>query len=217
MLDGIGYVFRNESLLDEALTTPSYRMDFPDAKDYQRLEFLGDSILGFLAAEHLYGVFPEEHEGPLTVRRTHLVSASALCRAAARTDLVANLKRNRGAEALDPNSKIIADAVEAVIGAAYIDGGLDAARAVFAALALAEGDDQPEWIDNPKGELQVRSQAMKPPRHPDYELVNVEGKAHEPVFTVRVTVDGIGSATAKAKTRREADAAAATELLKRMS
>ena len=216
MTDGLGYRFKDEALLLEALTTPSYRMDEPSAKDYQRLEFLGDSVLGFLAAEHLFRAFPDAHEGPLTVRRTHLVSAAALCRAAAKTDLVACLRRNRGAAPLEPNSKIISDAVEAVIGAAYLDGGMDAARAVFAALDLARADALPEFIVNPKGELQERAQAMKPPRHPEYSLLRVEGKAHEPVFTVQVSVDGVGSAVASARTRREADAAAAAELLSRM-
>ena len=78
----IGYTFLDGDLLAEALTTPSYRMDFPAARDNQRLEFLGDAALGLLAAERLYGEFPREQEGRLTVRRTHMVSAAALCGAA---------------------------------------------------------------------------------------------------------------------------------------
>ena len=208
-----GYSFTNEALLEEALTTPSYRMDVPDAADNQRLEFLGDAVLGLLSAERLFTEFPKEAEGPLTVRRTHLVSAAALCKAAGRLGLAERLKRNKGAAELPPNAKTLADAVEAVIGAAYLDGGFEAARQIFAALQLTDRAAENEWCDNPKGELQVRAQAMKPPRHPSYELLKTEGKAHEPVFTVRVTVEGWGSTTAAARTHKEAEAQAAARLL----
>ena len=209
-----GYEFANGALLEEALTTPAYRMDVPDARDNQRLEFLGDAVLGFLSAERLYAEFPSEEEGPLTVRRTHMVSSAALCAAAVRLGLAARLRRNKGAAELPPTSKTLADAIEAVVGAAYLDGGFDAAKRVFAALELDANADEGEWSGNPKGELQVRAQALKPPRHPVYELLKTEGKAHEPVFTVRVTVDGLGSATASARTHKQAEALAAAKLLR---
>ena len=208
-----GYTFENEALLEEALTTPAYRMDVPAAKDNQRLEFLGDAVLGMLSAERLYAEFPNEQEGPLTVRRTHMVSAAALCEAASRLGLAARLKRNTGAAELPRNAKTLADAIEAIIGAAYLDGGFAAAKQVFEALELSANAAEDEWSGNPKGELQVRAQAMKPPRHPEYELLKTEGKAHEPVFTVRVTVDGMGSATASARSHKQAESLAAAELL----
>lgn len=208
-----GYTFADEALLEEALTTPSYRMDVPSAKDNQRLEFLGDAVLGMLSAERLYAEFPGEQEGSLTVRRTHMVSAAALCEAAARQGLAARLRRNKGAAELPRNAKTLADAVEAVIGAAYLDGGFVAAKRIFAALELDANAAADEWSGNPKGELQVKAQAMKPPRHPVYELLKTAGKAHEPVFTVRVTVDGLGSATASARSHKQAEALAAAQLL----
>ena len=208
-----GYEFLNAALLEEALTTPSYRMDRPGAKDNQRLEFLGDAVLGLLSAERLYAEFPSESEGPLTVRRTHMVSAAALCAAADRLGLAARLRRNAGATELPRTSKALADAVEAILGAAYLDGGFTAARQVFEALELSAHAAEDEWSANPKGELQVKAQAMKPPQHPAYELLKTEGKAHAPVFTVRVTVEGLGSATAKAGSRREAESLAARQLL----
>ena len=85
---------------------------------------------------------------------------------------------------------------------------------MFAALGLGEEQAAAEWGGNPKGELQVRAQAMKPPRHPEYTLVSVAGKSHEPVFTSRVRVEGIGEAEASARTHKEAEAAAAAKLLK---
>jgi len=210
-----GYEFKDASLFETALTTPSYRMDKPEATDNQRLEFLGDAVLGLLSAERVFAEFPCDSEGALTVRRTHMVSSAALCEVAARVNLAGQLRRNRGAAALPKNAKTLADAVEAIIGAAYMDGGLPAAKVVFDALALNANASEDEWSGNPKGELQVRSQAMKPPRHPFYELLKTEGKAHEPVFTVRVTVDGVGSATASARSHKLAETLAAAELLRK--
>ena len=208
-----GYEFRSGALLDEALTTPSCRQSNPGVRDNQRLEFLGDAVLGLLAADELYVARPRDSEGSLTVSRAHMVSSAALCAAAARHGLAARLKRNKSAEPLPPNSKTLADAVEATIGAAYLDGGLPAAKAVFDALELADLAKEGEWAGNPKGELQVRAQAMTPPRHPAYSLVKTEGKAHEPVFTVEVSVEGLGTARASARSHKEAESRAAARLL----
>lgn len=212
-----GHDFADAELLAEALTTPSCRMENPSVRDNQRLEFLGDAVLGFLAADLLFRSRPDEHEGPLTVMRTRMVSAAALAAAAERHGLSPRLRRNKGAEGQPFGAKTLADAVEAVIGAAYIDGGLDAARAVFGALGLAERADGDEWTENPKGELQVRAQALVPPRHPSYALLKTEGTAHEPLFTVEVSVEGMGSATASARSHKEAESRAAAKLLSSLS
>ena len=213
-MEMFGYEFRDAALLETALTTPSYRMDRPEAADNQRLEFLGDAVLGLLSAERVFAEFPDDPEGPLTVRRAHMVSSAALCEVAARVGLAERLRRNRGAAELPKSSKTLADAIEAVIGAAYLDGGFAAAKQVFDALQLTANAEIDAWSGNPKGELQVRAQAMKPPRHPAYELLNTAGKAHEPVFTVRVTVDGVGSAMASARSHKQAESLAAAELLR---
>ncbi len=210
----LGYTFRNGALLKEALTTPAFRMDRPNAVDNQRLEFLGDAVLGMLAAEQLYAAYPGEAEGTLTVRRTRMVSAMALCAAANRLGLVPRLRRNRRAATLSPHAKTIADAVEAVIGAAYLDGGFAAARKVFAALDLSPDVAAESWAGNPKGELQIRAQALRPARHPVYELLKKVGAAHAPTFSVRVTVEGIGTAEATAGSHKEAEVRAAAALLR---
>lgn len=210
-----GYTFRNPALLEEALTTPAYRMDWPEARDNQRLEFLGDAVLDFLAADQLYAESPTAEEGSLTVRRAQLVSSPALCAAATRLGLAPLLRRNAGAAPLPETAKVLADAVEALIGAAWLDGGLDAARRIYAALALETVAETGSWRANPKGDLQIKAQAMVPPQHPVYELLQTKGKAHEPIFVVRVTVEGLGRATAEAHTRKEAEARAAAQLLAR--
>jgi ribonuclease-3 len=210
-----GYSFSDPSLLERALTTPAKKMDNPSVQDNQRLEFLGDAVLGMLSAESVYHRFPSVKEGALTVKRTHMVSSAALCAAAARFAFAGSLKRNRGATELPSNSKTIADAIEAVIGAAYLDGGYAAARMIFENLELEANAEGGNWSVNPKGELQIRSQAMEPARKPQYTLVKVEGKAHKPVFTVKVSVEGVGEAVAEAGSRKEAEVIAAADLLSR--
>ncbi len=212
-----GYTFQNEALLEAALTTPSYRMTHPNAEDNQRLEFLGDAVLGLLAAENLYVTRPDDPEGELTIRRTHMVSTAPLCEAAARVGLTSLLKRNEGAGELPKNAKTLADAIEAIIGAAWLDGGFPAAQQIFKALELDVNAEIGSWHVNPKGDLQMRAQAMTPARHPEYELLQVSGKAHEPRFRVRVTVDGLGSAEGEAKSRKEAEIAAAEKLLAQLN
>ena len=214
LCERLGYAFRRPELLREALTTPACKMDAPDMVDNQRLEFLGDAVLGLIAAERLFESRPGDPEGRLTIRRTHMVSSAALCGAARRVGLIDHLRRNRSASPLPQDSKTLADAVEAVIGAAYVDGGLAAARKVFDALGLTENAEAGAWSANPKGDLQIKAQAMKPPRQPGYELLGVTGPAHEPVFTVRAKVEGLGDATASAHSRKEAESLAAAELLR---
>ena len=132
----IGYEFRDPALLDRALTTPACRMSNPQAADNQRLEFLGDAVFGLLSADAVFAAYPDEQEGRLTVRRTHLVSGTVLAEAGERIGLEKFLKRNAGAHPLPPHAKVIADTMEAVMGAVWLDGGLAAAQGVFAGEAI---------------------------------------------------------------------------------
>ena len=209
----LGYRFADAALLDEALTTPSFRMTTPGARDNQRLEFLGDAVLGLLATDWLYTHNPASKEGELTGNRQHMVSTAALCGAAAKAGLPALLKRNKGAKELPHNSKTIADAVEALIGAAWLDGGMAAARTIFDNLALTDNSSLGELDGNPKSALQHVTQALHPPRMPSYKLLNVAGTSDKPIFTVEVSVDGIGSACGVSGSRKNAEAQAAEKLL----
>ncbi len=213
----IGYAFRDAALLERALTTPACRMDRPEIEDNQRLEFLGDAVFGLLSADAVFAAYPAEQEGPLTVRRTHLVSGTALAAAAERIGLGAFLKRNSGAAPIAPHAKVLADAMEALMGAVWLDGGLEAARAVFGALALPIHERLNVWGDNPKGHLQVMSQAMRPSRRPVYTVDSASGPSHAPTVTVTVEVEGLGKATATAGSQRSAEVAAATALLEALA
>ena len=212
----IGHTFRDPGLLDRALTTPAFRMSSPDAADNQRLEFLGDAVFGLLAADAVFTAYPDEQEGPLTVRRTHLVSGMVLAEVAERLGLRNHLKRNVGAHDLPPRAKALADALEAVMGAVWLDGGLEAARTVFERLDLPIRAKLNEWAANPKGYLQVKAQARKPPSRPVYEVLKIEGPSHAPRVTARVTVAGLGSAEATAGSKTGAEIAAAAALLARL-
>ena len=209
-----GYRFKNAALLEEALTTPSCRQQNAAIHDNQRLEFLGDAVLGLLAAEKLYAECPDEPEGRLTVRRTHMVSSAALCKAAERNGLVKRMKFAHGVQLPPPHAKVYADAIEAIIGAVWLDGGFEATRGVFGYLALAESAENGEWSVNPKGDLQLYTQSLTPPERPVYELLSRKGEAHCPVFTVRCRVSGLGEAVASASNRKEAETIAAAKLLK---
>ena len=209
----IGYEFKDTSLLETALTTPACRMDRPEVEDNQRLEFLGDAVFGLLTADAVYAAYPWEQEGALTVRRTHVVSGAALVSAAEKIGLGASLKRNAGAAPLPPHAKVLADSLEAVMGAVWLDGGLEAARKVFVQLELPIDEKLNEWSANPKGHLQVLAQAMRPSRQPVYTTDSVTGPSHAPTVTVTVEVHGLGKATATADSLRRAEVAAAEALL----
>ena len=209
----LGYGFRNPELLKRALTTPARRMDHPAERDNQRLEFLGDAVMGLLSADAVFADHPDEEEGRLTVRRSRLVSTGALAAAAEKLGLRSHLLRNAGAAPLPPFAKALTDALEAVMGAVWLDGGLDAARTVFRRLELPFADDCCPWREIPKGALQEISQAMHPPRQPVYTLVSRTGPAHAPVHTVTAAVEGLGEATASATSRSAAEAAAAAALI----
>lgn len=212
----LGYEFRNEALATEALTTPSFRMTTPSARDNQRLEFLGDAVLGLVAADWLYAQDAKASEGELTPRRGHMVSSATLAKAAEAAGLVPLLRRNKGAEPLPSGAKAVADAAEAVFGAAWLDGGLDAARKVFDFLGLASFSGFGELDGNPKSALQHYTQSLVPPFTPSYKTLSVSGTADKPLFTVEATAGKLGSAKGEGGSRKEAEAKAAEALLAKL-
>lgn len=209
----LGWKFSDRALLACALTAPSCRMDDPSQADNQRLEFLGDAVFGLLAADALYRLWPGEQEGALTVRRIHLVSGATLAGVAERIGLRSLVRRSAGAGALKPGAKVLADAMEAVMGAVWLDGGWAAAKCVFEHLALPVSERYDEWGDNPKGKLQILAQSLGG-ASPVYETISRHGPAHAPVFRVRVSAMPVGMAEAEANTLKTAEQTAAAKLLK---
>lgn len=212
----LGYTFKDPTLLAQALVTPSIKQSDPKAQDNQRLEFLGDAVFGLLTADALYAAFPQEQEGPLTVRRTNLVSGRALAAVAERIGLREHLVRGTGLPPLPPGAKPLADAMEAVMGAVWLDGGIAAALQVFNKLDLAIRADLNEKRSNPRKYVQQLAQSRHPPQHPVYEVLRVTGPDHAPTISVRVTIPRLASAEASAGSKAAAEAAAAAALLEKI-
>lgn len=221
----IGHQFAQPALLAEALTHPGAlpsqrrtgRRPGPPQRGYERLEFLGDRVLGLVVAEHLWRQFAREPEGDLTRRLTHLVRREALARVALAIGLDRHMTLSK-ADALGgaaKNPAILADVCEAVIAAIYLDGGFEAAAAFIKRWwepLLTEMDKPPR---DPKTTLQEWAQGRGLNR-PSYDLVETTGPDHAPRFTVAAHLDGHEPATATASSKRAAEAAAAAALLERL-
>ena len=215
----IGYRFWRRSRLAQALTHPSYshEIDQP-TRDNQRMEFLGDAALGLAAAALLFQEQPRADEGDMTKLRSLITSTKALATVAQRVDLGSFIMLGKGELMTGGRQRpsILADALEAVIGAAYIDGGPRAVRAIFRTLflpMLRELEEARE-IENPKGLLQEWAQRERN-QNPRYNVVHEEGPAHQRTYTVDVRLGedvlgrGVGS------NKRDAESAAALDALAR--
>lgn len=206
----IGYRFKNKQRLRAALTHPSYRYENSESpSDNQRLEFLGDSVLGLLAADALMKNNEEAPEGELTKMKSALTSGTALAQAAVQIGLGDFLLMGRGEAAGGgaERESNLEDALEALIGAIWLDGGLRASRRffdrhIFQALEVVE----PALL-NPKGTLQEYAQ-KKGFGIPDYQLVEQSGPDHDSRFIVEVAVSTFGF-RGEGRSRREAEKAAA--------
>ncbi|MBI5303158.1 MAG: ribonuclease III [Chloroflexi bacterium] len=189
----LNIAFRDKSLLTRALTHRSYLNENPDLPylDNERLEFLGDAILDFVAAEFLYQRFPEMSEGELTSLRAALVKGDTLARYAVEANLPPHLLMSRGEDAAHGRERapLLAGAFEALIGALYLDQGLDAARA-FAMRFLpieAERTHDQRLDRDAKSMLQELSQG-KLQVTPLYRLVETRGPDHAKEFTIAVII-----------------------------
>ncbi|MEX0637618.1 MAG: ribonuclease III [Burkholderiales bacterium] len=211
----LGHQFRHRELLEQALTHRSF-----GAPHNERLEFLGDGVLGCVVAEALLARFPQLSEGELSRMRASLVRKEALAAAAAGLGLAELLRLGQGESAggCAHRPSILADALEALFGAVFLDGGYASARAaVLATLggALAMADEHTTAKD-PKTRLQEVLQAR---RHglPRYHVVATRGAAHEQVFEVECSIEGLDlQARGSGASRRAAEQQAAEALLSRL-
>ncbi len=217
----IGYVFKNTGLLNTALTHSSYANENKaDASECnERLEFLGDAVLGFIVAEYLYARFPDLPEGRMTRLRAELVCERSLSGVAARLGLGGSLRLGRGEEHSGGRERpsINADAVEAVIAAIFLDSGIEEARAFVRRFLLEDfeaGETHPDR--DCKSELQELIQ-RKSGQVLEYRPAGESGPDHMKVFTVEVWLNGKLLAAGEGHSKKDAEqhaAAAALELLK---
>lgn len=216
----LGHRFRDESLLRLALTHPSMAHEANTALAHnQRLEFLGDSVLGLTLSQQLYEKFPDADEGLLTKARARLVNAGSLAAHGRELGLGAHLILSRGEEASGGRERAsaLADAFEALLGAIFLDGGYAAAHA-FVAREFADDVselDLPGGIENPKGELQEWLQAQSP-NAPQYQLISAEGPDHDRDFICAVLHDGVELARGAGKSKKAAESEAALAALKKL-
>jgi ribonuclease-3 len=221
----LGYRFHNDELLRRALTHRSCLSERGAASavctDNEQLEFLGDSILGFVASECLVSRHPSVREGQLSQWKAHLVSSTHLHQCAMALDLGPHLLLGKGEEQNGGRERktLLANALEAVIAAIYIDGGLEPARAFIQRTVLTPLDS-PEDVDsigllNHKSILQERTQALGLPV-PRYATVETTGPEHAKIFTVEVRVGTQLSSRAQGTSKKVASQNAAQVLLEQL-
>ncbi len=208
----IGYRFRNITLLQNALAHSSYANErwHDSLKSNERLEFLGDSILGMVVAEFLYRKFPDRPEGELTRMRADMVCETSLARVADQIGLGAHLLLGHGEEQGGGRGRasILADAVESVIAASFLDGGMEAARRFIDRFVLCYVPETKLVNVDYKTALQELVQQKKN-QSLGYQLVAEEGPDHDKHFTVEVLLNDrvVGTGTGTSKKRAEQDAA----------
>jgi ribonuclease-3 len=216
----IQYQFRDLDLLRLALTHPSVAHEQGrTVRHNQRLEFLGDAVLGLALTRELYEKFPNVSEGPLTKARAQMINRRTLAEQARQIGLRDQLILGRGEEAnLGRNrASALADAFEALIGAIFLDGGFDEARAfVLRSFRRAFGElTSIPTLENPKGELQELLQGQSP-EAPEYQLVCTSGPDHDREFECVVTHGGVELGRGAGKSKKAAQSEAATAALKKL-
>ncbi|MSO20117.1 MAG: ribonuclease III [Acidobacteria bacterium] len=209
----LGYCFAQRGLIEKALTHRSHltgQTGGPRHASNELLEYLGDSVLALLVSETLIQRHPLEGEGDLSKRRSRLVSEAHLYQAAERLGLGAYLRLGRGEERAGGRGKkaLLADAMEALLAAVYLDGGLEPAREFVKRLVLEPVDGEALPATDYKTELQEALQERKLTA-PRYVVVKESGPEHRKIFTVQVLIQGEAAAVAEGETKKAAQQAAA--------
>jgi len=213
----LGHRFADRTLLETALTHRSHANEAGREQNYERLEFLGDAVLGLVTAEWLFRHRPAEAEGELSRLKAAAVSAPALARHAERIGLGGWLRLGVGEERSGGRAKtsLLADSLEALFGALFLDGGLDAARRAIEDYLAAGGVEEESRHPDAKTALQERVQA-RGWQLPEYEVVSALGPDHAKSFTVEVRVRGELAGWGEGRSKKEAQQRAAADALARL-
>lgn len=218
--DSLGYVFQNRELLKRALTHRSYANEFQTAglADNERLEFLGDAVLDLAVSQYLMEALPDSDEGELTRIRADVVALPSLAALARTLEIGSLLLLGKGEERTGGRNKssLLADALEAVLGAVFTDGGYSAAREVILPLFVpllqqASNDSGQDFKSRLQEVLQARQRDL-----PIYQLVNTTGPAHERTYQVDVLFNNCSYGSGQGRTKKSAEQAAAKAALKRL-
>jgi ribonuclease-3 len=215
----LGHRFANPDLLIQALTHPSIVQGRQPRKatPYERLEFLGDRVLGLVVADMLFHRFPGEPEGALARRHAALVRREALARIAGQIGLPDHVVMSKGEQDAGgrTNPGLLADACEAVIGALFADAGFEKAQDFVRAMWAPLMEESAAPPKDSKTALQEWAQGLAK-KLPVYKTVGMEGPPHDPIFMVSVEIDGCEPVTAKGASKRAAEQAAATAMLEKV-
>lgn len=216
--DRLGYRFKNRALLEHALTHSSYANEHRSngVTSNERLEFLGDSVLGMIVAEHLYQTHPNMPEGELTRTRAALVCETSLYEVACSLDLGRCLFLGKGEASGGGRERpsILADAVEATFAAVYLDGGIDAVQPIIRKFILDK--EREKAVDRDyKTALQELVQ-RRPGQSISYKLVQETGPDHARVFVMEVSVGGTAAGQGYGHTKKEAEQSAAKAALEKL-
>lgn len=214
----MGYRFQDPALLERAITHSSYANEQKGGglESNERLEFLGDSVLGQVTADHLYRTHPDKPEGDLTRMRAALVCEEALAQVAHGWELGQYLRLGRGEEANGGRERgsIQADAVEAILAAIYLDSGIAEARRVIRSFILSRETDKAADADQ---KTALQEWVQRQPGHTlAYQMLKSEGPDHQKRFLMAVTLDGKTVGTGEGRSKKEAEQAAARMALKEL-
>lgn len=216
LYEWLGFAFKDRSLVELALTHASARPSLKPNDDNERLEFLGDRVLGLAVAELLTEAFPQASEGELARRYNQLVRAETCAEIAKEWDLGKLILMSGGEAESGGRTKktILANACEAVLGAIFIEGGYQAARDVVRRFWASELGGLDAAVPDAKSILQEWAQGRKLPL-PRYVEISREGPDHMPRFTAEVQIDGVAPERGEGANKREAEQAAALAMLVR--
>ena len=208
----LSYQPKDLGLFELALTHAS-----SGKQNYERLEFLGDRVLGHVIARALYDRHPQEPEGYLSRRYNVLVARETCAEIGRELGVPSHVQLGKQAreDGASESENVVGDVVEALIGALVIDGGLDAAQAFIARIWEPHLAGQRKAPKHPKSALQELA-AARECKPPVYEVVGRTGAHHQPRFTIRVSVPGLGEATAEGTSKQEAETDAAEALLNQL-
>lgn len=216
----LGHTFAKPDLLTQAVTHPSVLQGRGPRKatPYERLEFLGDRVLGLVVADMLFNRFPTEPEGALARRHAALVRREALARVADQIGLSAHLVLSKGEEDAGgrANPGLLADACEAVIGALFADADFETAQAFVRSRWAPLMEESTAPPKDAKTALQEWAQGLGK-KLPVYRTIGTEGPPHDPVFLISVEIEGVEPVAAKGASKRAAEQAAATAMLEKVS
>ncbi|ATE65403.1 ribonuclease III [Rhizorhabdus dicambivorans] len=209
----LGHTPRDIALFRRALTHGSYGPDH-----YERLEFLGDRVLGLVAGAWLYEIFPSEPEGNLSRRLNAIVSRETCGEIGREIEVATHLRLGKQArdDGAVNSDNVLGDAVEALIGALYLEGGVEAAQAFVRRAWADRASSQAQAPKHPKSSLQEWAAANRC-KPPVYTMGNRSGPHHAPRFTVTVEIPGRAEASAEGSSKQEAETAAAKALLEKLA